>query len=106
MPARAPEMLGELLLELQSEEIPARMQQRAAEDLARLVLDGLKKAGLAVEGHEAYVTPRRLALVVKGLPRRSEEHTSALQSLMRISYAVFCLKKKKQTQMSNDTTAS
>src|SRR3546814_9230871 len=69
MPARAPEMLGELLLELQSEEIPARMQQRAAEDLARLVLDGLKKAGLAVEGHEAYVTPRRLALVVKGLPR-------------------------------------
>src|SRR3546814_18410891 len=69
MPARAPEMLGELLLELQSEEIPARMQQRAAEDLARLVLDGLKKAGLAVEGHETCVTPRRLALVVKGLPR-------------------------------------
>ena len=55
-------MLGELLLELQSEEIPARMQQRAAEDLARLVTDGLKKAGLSFESHQAFVTPRRLAL--------------------------------------------
>jgi len=62
-------MLGELLLELQSEEIPARMQQRAAEDLARLVAAGLDKAGLAFDSHTAYVTPRRLALVVKGLPR-------------------------------------
>lgn len=62
-------MIGELLLELQSEEIPARMQQRAAEDLARLVTEALKKAGLAFDGHENYVTPRRLALVVKGLPR-------------------------------------
>src|SRR3546814_5553681 len=35
------------------------------------------------------------------LPRRSEEHTSELQSLMRISYAVFCLKKKKYTQLGN-----
>jgi glycyl-tRNA synthetase beta chain len=62
-------MLGELLLELHSEEIPARMQQRAAEDLARLVGDGLKKAALNVESIASYVTPRRLALVVKGLPR-------------------------------------
>lgn len=62
-------MIGELLLELQSEEIPARMQQRAAEDLARLVTEALKKAGLAFDGHENYVTPRRLALVVKGSPR-------------------------------------
>ncbi|WP_341703409.1 glycine--tRNA ligase subunit beta [Ferrovibrio sp.] len=61
--------MGELLLELHSEEIPARMQQRAAEDLARLVGEGLKKAGLAFEAAETYVTPRRLALVVKGLPR-------------------------------------
>ena len=62
-------MIGELLLELHSEEIPARMQQRAAEDLQRLVCDGLKKAGIAFQSAEAYVTPRRLALVVKGLPR-------------------------------------
>jgi len=62
-------MLGELLLEIHSEEIPARMQQRAAEDLQRLVTEGLKKAGLAFEATESYVTPRRLALVVKGLPR-------------------------------------
>lgn len=62
-------MLGELLLELHSEEIPARMQQRAAEDLQRLVAEGLKKAGLAFDATESYVTPRRVALVVKGLPR-------------------------------------
>jgi glycyl-tRNA synthetase beta chain len=62
-------MLGELLLELHSEEIPARMQQRAADDLQRLVTEGLQKAGLAFESAETYVTPRRLALVVKGLPR-------------------------------------
>lgn len=62
-------MLGELLLEIHSEEIPARMQRRAAEDLQRLVTENLKKAGLAFESTESYVTPRRLALVVKGLPR-------------------------------------
>ncbi|HLT77792.1 MAG TPA: glycine--tRNA ligase subunit beta [Ferrovibrio sp.] len=61
--------MGELLLELHSEEIPARMQQRAAEDLARLVTDGLRKAGLTFESHQSFVTPRRLALVVTGLPR-------------------------------------
>src|SRR3546814_5577644 len=42
--------------------------------------------------------PRRLAGGSQGLRVRSEEHTSELQSLMRISYAVFCLKKKKETQ--------
>lgn len=62
-------MIGELLLELHSEEIPARMQQRAAEDLRRLVCDALTKAGLHPGETESYVTPRRLALVVRGLPR-------------------------------------
>jgi glycyl-tRNA synthetase beta chain len=65
-------MLGELLLELQSEEIPARMQQRAADDLARLATEALKKAGLTFESYQSYVTPRRLALVVKGLPRQTQ----------------------------------
>ncbi|MFP6740555.1 MAG: glycine--tRNA ligase subunit beta [Alphaproteobacteria bacterium] len=60
--------MAELLLELFSEEIPARMQAKAADDLKRLVCDGLKKAGLAFEAAEAYATPRRLALVVDGLP--------------------------------------
>ncbi len=60
--------MPELLLELLSEEIPARMQARAAEDLKRLVCDGLKKAGLEFESAEAFVTPRRLALVVDGIP--------------------------------------
>ena len=60
--------MAELLLELLSEEIPARMQARAVDDLKRLVCDALKKAGLAFERAEAYATPRRLALVVHGLP--------------------------------------
>jgi glycyl-tRNA synthetase beta chain len=60
--------MAELLLELFSEEIPARMQTRGAEDLKRLVTDALKAVGLAFTRADAYVTPRRLALVVDGLP--------------------------------------
>ena len=60
--------MAEFLLELFSEEIPARMQARAAEDLKRLVTDALKAAGLAFDRAEAFVTPRRLTLVVDGLP--------------------------------------
>ncbi|PIW27010.1 MAG: glycine--tRNA ligase subunit beta [Rhodospirillales bacterium CG15_BIG_FIL_POST_REV_8_21_14_020_66_15] len=60
--------MPELLLELLSEEIPARMQARAADDLKRLVGDGLKGAGLAFTNAQTYVTPRRLTLVVHGLP--------------------------------------
>ncbi|TXH37019.1 MAG: glycine--tRNA ligase subunit beta [Rhodospirillaceae bacterium] len=60
--------MAELLLEIFSEEIPARMQVRAAEDLKRLVTEKLKAAGLAFKRADAYVTPRRLALVVDGLP--------------------------------------
>ena len=60
--------MAELLLELFSEEIPARMQQRAAQDLRKLVTDGLVEAGLTYEGAEAHVTPRRLVLCVTGLP--------------------------------------
>ena len=60
--------MTEFLLELLSEEIPARMQARAADDLKRLVCDGLKDAGLEFETAEAFATPRRLALVVDGLP--------------------------------------
>ena len=60
--------MAELLLEVRSEEIPARMQTRAADDLKRLVADGLKAAGLAFTDARAFATPRRLALVVDGLP--------------------------------------
>jgi glycyl-tRNA synthetase beta chain len=60
--------MAELLLEILSEEIPARMQARAAEDLHRLVTDSLSANGLAFEGARAYVTPRRLVLVVENLP--------------------------------------
>ncbi len=67
--------MAELLLELLSEEIPARMQERGAEDLRRLVCDGLKTAGLAFAQARAYATPRRLTLVVDGLPTAREDVT-------------------------------
>src|SRR6516225_9777518 len=60
--------MPDLLLELFSEEIPARMQARAADDLRKLVADGLVEAGLVYEGAKAFVTPRRLALAVEGIP--------------------------------------
>jgi len=65
--------MPELLLELLSEEIPARMQKRASDDLKRLVCDGLKKAGLEFDSAAAYATPRRLTLVVTGLPEKQPD---------------------------------
>ena len=65
--------MPELLLELLSEEIPARMQARAAEDLKRLVCEGLTKAQLSFDRAQAFVTPRRLALVVEDLPDRQPD---------------------------------
>ena len=67
--------MAELLLELLSEEIPARMQDRAAADLKRLVCDRIEKAGLTFDSAEAYVTPRRLTLVIDGLPDKQPDIT-------------------------------
>jgi len=68
-----PQNKKKLLLELLSEEIPARMQARATDDLKRLVCDGLKEAGLGFQSAEAFVTPRRLALVVDGIPEKQPD---------------------------------
>jgi glycyl-tRNA synthetase beta chain len=65
--------MPELLLELFSEEIPARFQRRAADDLKKAVTNALVEAGLVYEGAKAFVTPRRLALTVTGLPGRSPD---------------------------------
>ena len=69
--------MPDLLLEVLSEEIPARMQPRAAEDLKRLVANGLVERGLTYEGAAAHAGPRRLALDIRGLtketPTRREE---------------------------------
>lgn len=65
--------MPDLLLEFFSEEIPARMQPRAADDLKKLVTDALVDAGLVYEGAKAFATPRRLALSVHGLPVRSPD---------------------------------
>jgi glycyl-tRNA synthetase beta chain len=63
--------MAELLLELFSEEIPSRMQARAADDLKRLVTEGLGAAGLAVGAAHSFATPRRLALAVEDVPPES-----------------------------------
>jgi glycyl-tRNA synthetase beta chain len=65
--------MPDLLLELFSEEIPARMQARAAADLQRLVTDALVERGLVYEGAAAFATPRRLALHVAGIPVRQPD---------------------------------
>src|SRR6516164_2157471 len=65
--------MPDLLLELFSEEIPARMQARAAEDLRKLVTDRLVEAGLVYEGARAFATPRRLALAVQGIPAKQPD---------------------------------
>ena len=59
--------MPDLLIELFSEEIPARMQAKAADDLKRLVTDGLVAAGLTYAGAAAFAPPRRLALSIDGL---------------------------------------
>ena len=65
--------MTELLLEFFSEEIPARMQTRAREDLARLLDDKLKAAGLDFDAIKTFATPRRITAVVEGLPKRSPD---------------------------------
>src|SRR5580658_8023806 len=65
--------MPDLLLELFSEEIPARMQARAAEELRKAVTDRLVEAGLDYDGDKAFVTPRRLALSVHGVPARQPD---------------------------------
>ncbi|GAB4528064.1 MAG: glycine--tRNA ligase subunit beta [Amphiplicatus sp.] len=65
--------MPDLLLELFSEEIPARMQARAGADLARLVNQALIEAGFLPEGVKAFAGPRRLALIAAGLPGRQPD---------------------------------
>jgi glycyl-tRNA synthetase beta chain len=65
--------MPDLLLEFFSEEIPSRMQARAAEDLQKLVTGRLVDAGLVYEGAKAFVTPRRLALAVHGVPVKQKD---------------------------------
>ena len=65
--------MPDLLLEFFSEEIPARMQAKAADDLRKLVTDALVEAGLVYEGAKAFVTPRRLTLSVHGVPVKSPD---------------------------------
>jgi len=64
--------MSDFLLELLSEEIPARMQEKASADLQRLFEAEIAKAGLAAEAIETYATPRRLALIARGLPAATQ----------------------------------
>ncbi len=63
--------MPDLLIELFSEEIPARMQKRAGEDLKKIVTDGLVEAGLTYASAAAFTTPRRLTLTIDGLTEES-----------------------------------
>ncbi|MDQ0319378.1 glycyl-tRNA synthetase beta chain [Pararhizobium capsulatum DSM 1112] len=65
--------MPDLLLELRSEEIPARLQRKAAGDLKKLLTDALVNAGLTYEGAREYWTPRRLTLDIRGLNTRSAD---------------------------------
>lgn len=65
--------MSELLVELFSEEIPARMQKKAADDLLSLLTQKLKKAGLEYSSATAHVTPRRLIAVIDGLPDKQPD---------------------------------
>ena len=75
--------MPQLLLEFFSEEIPARMQKRAEEDLARALVDKLKSAGLEAKAVRTFSGPRRLGIVIDDLPVKaadvSEEKISQLQ---------------------------
>jgi glycyl-tRNA synthetase beta chain len=65
--------MPDLLLEILSEEIPARMQARAADDLRKLVTDRLVAERLTYEGANAFATPRRLTLTVHGIPAKQPD---------------------------------
>ncbi len=71
--------MADFLLELFSEEIPARMQRQAAADLARLLVAEIAGAGLQAQGIETFVTPRRLALMARGLPAETEAVSEELK---------------------------
>jgi glycyl-tRNA synthetase beta chain len=71
----APQRQGELLLELLSEEIPARMQRRAIEDLTRLLRDKLAQAEIPAAQLHGYVTPRRLAVIAESIPATQPDRT-------------------------------
>src|SRR5437660_2890680 len=66
---------GELLLELLSEEIPARMQRRAIDEFVGLVRDKLTAAEIPAAGLRGYVTPRRLTLIADGIPERQPDRS-------------------------------
>jgi glycyl-tRNA synthetase beta chain len=71
--------VSDFLLELLSEEIPARMQEKARADLARLFAAQLAEAGLKSDAVETYATPRRLALIARGLPDRTDAVSEELK---------------------------
>ena len=72
-------MTADFLLELLSEEIPARMQARARNDVARMFAEALSAAGLSHDGITTYSTPRRLALIARGLPLATEAVSEELK---------------------------
>lgn len=67
--------MSEFLLEIFSEEIPARMQVQAAEDIKNIIAKGMKENNLSFDEIKAHSTPRRIIIVVDGLPKKQEDMT-------------------------------
>jgi len=83
--------MPELLIELLSEEIPARMQARAAEDFKKLTTERLTAEGLAFDDAVAHVTPRRLALRIDGLPARQPDVAGGKKGPKYVGAALLCV---------------
>jgi glycyl-tRNA synthetase beta chain len=71
--------MADFLLELRCEEIPARMQAGARNDLARMFAEELDKAGLSSQAIDVFSTPRRLALIARGLPLQTEARSEEIK---------------------------
>src|SRR3546814_9825425 len=95
--SRSFEIIAANRLDVDCRSLKMRVQGYAVYTDPPLGRSGMTEAGAITEGHEILVSRRPMSLVSRAVEKgeRSEEHTSELQSLMRISYAVFCLKKKK-----------
>src|SRR3546814_9101576 len=84
---------AEAAIDFVEEDLPAELEQAALGEAAEVAAE----IAAALDDHHRGERLREgLSVVILGAPNRSEEHTSDLQSLMRISYAVFCVKKQKQ----------
>ena len=98
--------MPDLLLELFSEEIPARIQAKAADDLKKMVTDRLVDAGLVYEAARAFATPRRLSLTVQGVPARQCRVSARRRASSPACVSGSCLARPASTSSNRLTAAT